>query len=62
VAVTLVFFAMFGSIFFVSQYLQFVLGYSASRSGAALLPVAAALMFTRPAQRQVVARFGRRSS
>ena len=35
VAVTLVFFAMFGTLFFVSQYLQFVLGYSALRSGAA---------------------------
>ena len=31
VAVTLVFFAMFGALFFVSQYLQFVLGYSALR-------------------------------
>ena len=31
IAVTLVFFAMFGSLFFVSQYLQFVLGYSALR-------------------------------
>ena len=29
IAVTFVFFAMFGSLFFVSQYLQFVLGYSA---------------------------------
>ena len=32
VAVTLVFFAMFGTLFFVSQYLQFVLGYSAAAS------------------------------
>ena len=29
IAVTLVFFAMFGALFFVSQYLQFVLGYTA---------------------------------
>jgi EmrB/QacA subfamily drug resistance transporter len=58
VAVTLVFFAMFGSIFFVSQYLQFVLGYSALRSGAALLPVAAALMITAPLSAKLVARFG----
>ena len=29
IAITFVFFAMFGSLFFVSQYLQFVLGYSA---------------------------------
>ncbi len=32
IAVTLVFFAMFGSLFFVSQYLQFVLGYTALES------------------------------
>ena len=34
IAITFVFFAMFGSLFFVSQYLQFVLGYSALQSGA----------------------------
>ncbi|HKE77093.1 MAG TPA: DHA2 family efflux MFS transporter permease subunit [Acidimicrobiales bacterium] len=58
VAVTLVFFAMFGSVFFVSQYLQFVLGYTALRSGAALLPVAATLMITAPLSAKLVARFG----
>ena len=52
VAVTLVFFAMFGSLFFVSQYLQFVLGYSALKSGAALLPVAGVADGRRAAQRQ----------
>ena len=57
-AVTFVFFAMFGSLFFVSQYLQFVLGYSALRSGAALLPVAAALMVAAPSSAKLVARFG----
>ena len=31
VAITLTFFAMFGSMFLVTQYLQFVLGYSAAR-------------------------------
>jgi EmrB/QacA subfamily drug resistance transporter len=58
VAVTLVFFAMFGSTFFISQYLQFVLGYSALKSGAALLPVAATLMVTAPLSAKLVARFG----
>ncbi|MBV9952099.1 MAG: DHA2 family efflux MFS transporter permease subunit [Acidimicrobiia bacterium] len=48
IAVTLVFFAMFGSMFFISQYLQFVLGYSALKSGAALIPVAGALMVAAP--------------
>lgn len=57
-AVTFVFFAMFGSLFFVSQYLQFVLGYSALRSGAALLPVAAVLMVAAPTSAKLVARFG----
>ena len=58
VAVTLVFFAMFGTLFFVSQYLQFVLGYSALRSGAALLPVAVALMIAAPLSARLVARIG----
>ena len=40
IAITLVFFAMFGSLFFLTQYLQFVLGYSALKAGAALIPVA----------------------
>ena len=53
IAVTFVFFAMFGSLFFVSQYLQFVLGYSALESGAALLPIAASLMIAAPRERQV---------
>ena len=43
IAITLVFFAMFGSMFFVSQYLQFVLGYSALKSGVRLIPIAGAL-------------------
>jgi EmrB/QacA subfamily drug resistance transporter len=58
IAVTLVFFAMFGSLFFVSQYLQFVLGYSALKSGAALLPVAGVLMIAGPLSAKLVARFG----
>jgi len=58
VAVTLVFFAMFGSLFFVSQYLQFVLGYSALESGVRLLPVALALMVAAPVSAQLVARLG----
>ena len=41
---------MFGTLFFVSQYLQFVLGYDALRSGAVLLPVALALVIAAPAE------------
>jgi EmrB/QacA subfamily drug resistance transporter len=58
VAVTLVFFAMFGSLFFVSQFLQFVLGYSPLKSGVALLPVAGVLMLAAPTSAKLVARFG----
>ena len=58
VAITLVFFAMFGSLFFVSQYLQFVLGYCALESGVRLLPVAGALMVAAPLSAVLVGRFG----
>ncbi len=58
IAVTLVFFAMFGAMFFLSQYLQFVLGFSALKSGAALLPVAAVLMIAAPLSATLVARIG----
>lgn len=58
ISITLVFFAMFGSLFFVSQYLQFVLGYSALQSGIRLLPVAVALMVAAPLSAKLTARFG----
>ncbi|MCU1459690.1 MAG: putative integral rane efflux protein [Actinomycetia bacterium] len=58
IAVTLVFFALFGSLFFVSQYLQFVLGYTALQSGIRLLPVALALMVAAPLSARLVAYFG----
>ncbi len=57
-AITFVFFAMFGSLFFVSQYLQFVLGYSALKSGVCLIPVAAALMVSAPLSARLVDRQG----
>ncbi len=58
IAITLVFFAMFGSLFFVSQYLQFVLGYGTLESGVRLLPIAAVLMVAAPTSALLVARFG----
>lgn len=58
IAVTLVFFSMFGSVFFASQYLQFVLDYSALKSGAALLPVAATLMISAPLSAKLVGHIG----
>ncbi len=58
IAVTLVFFAMFGSLFFISQYLQFVLGYTALKSGVGLVPVAAALMVAAPLSARLVSLAG----
>jgi EmrB/QacA subfamily drug resistance transporter len=58
VAVTLVFFAMFGSMFFLTQYLQFVLGYSPLKAGVGLVPVAVVLMIAAPVSTFLVARFG----
>lgn len=39
IAITLVFFAMFGTLFFLTQYLQFVLGYSTLETGVRVTPV-----------------------
>jgi EmrB/QacA subfamily drug resistance transporter len=58
IAVTLVFFAMFGSMFFLSQYLQFVLGYDALQSGVRLLPIAGALMVAAPLSSKLVGVLG----
>jgi EmrB/QacA subfamily drug resistance transporter len=57
-SVTLVFFAMFGSMFFLTQYLQFVLGFSPLAAGVRLLPAAIALMIAAPVSSFLVARFG----
>ncbi len=38
--ITLIFFAMFGAIFLLTQYMQFVLGYSPLEAGIRLLPFA----------------------
>lgn len=57
-SITLVFFALFGSIFFLTQYLQFVLGYSALQAGLRLAPMALVLMAVAPLAGQLVARLG----
>ena len=58
VAVTLVFFAMFGSMYFLTQYVQFVLGYSTMKAGAAFVPLAVAIMISAPRSAGLTARFG----
>ena len=53
-AITLVFFAMFGSLFLLTQYLQFVLGYSPLEAGVRMLPFAAVMMVVAPSSARVV--------
>jgi EmrB/QacA subfamily drug resistance transporter len=57
-AITLVFFALFGSIFFLTQYLQFVLGYGTLTAGLAIAPVALALMVAAPSATILTRRLG----
>ncbi len=56
--ITLLFFAMFGSIFLLTQYLQFTLGYSPLAAGIRMLPYAAAMMIVAPLSAKVVERIG----
>ena len=56
--VTLVFFAMFGSSFLLTQQLQFVMGYSALKAGLAMTPVAIPLMILGPLSARFVERLG----
>ena len=55
---TLVFFAMFGTFFLVSQYFQLVLGYSPFASGLFQLPMAAIMMTMAPLAPGLVAKYG----
>ena len=57
-AVTLVFFAMFGVSFLLTQYLQFVMGFSALRAGLGFIPLAALLMISAPMSATFTKRFG----
>ena len=56
--ITLVFFAMFGFFFLLTQYFQLVLGYSAFEAGLKQLPFAAVMMLTAPQSPRLAARFG----
>jgi EmrB/QacA subfamily drug resistance transporter len=55
---TMIFFAMFGTFFLVSQYFQLVLGYSALESGLFQLPMAFVMMGLSPQVPKLVNRFG----
>jgi EmrB/QacA subfamily drug resistance transporter len=59
-AITLVFFAMFGSYFIFTQYLQFVHGYDPLQAGVRMLPWALAYMLSATQSAKLVERFGQR--
>ena len=57
VAITLVFFALFGTVFVLTQHLQFVLGYSALEAGVRVTPIAT-LVVGAPIAARLVERIG----
>lgn len=61
IAITLIFFSMLGLFFLLTQYLQFVLGYSPLGAGARLLPMAATMMVVAPMSARFAERWGTRS-
>jgi EmrB/QacA subfamily drug resistance transporter len=56
--IMLVFFSMFGAVFLITQYFQFVLGYSPLETGVRFLPWATAVMILSPISARVVERVG----
>ncbi|MFN8036973.1 MAG: MFS transporter [Acidimicrobiia bacterium] len=57
-AIMLVFFALFGSMFLITQYFQLVIGYTPLETGVRMLPYAAVMMVIAPLSPHVVARVG----
>jgi len=57
-ALTLTFLSLFGSLFLLTQYLQSVLGFSALKAGAVLLPQAGVMVIFAPASSGFVRRVG----
>jgi EmrB/QacA subfamily drug resistance transporter len=56
--ITLVFFALFGSLFLMTQYWQLVHGYSPLEAGVRLIPYAVAMMIVAPLSARLVERAG----
>jgi EmrB/QacA subfamily drug resistance transporter len=56
--IMIVFFAMFGSVFLLTQYLQSVLGYTPLQAGVRLLPMSAVMFVVAPISAKVVERIG----
>src|ERR687891_2391945 len=57
VSITLVFFGLFGTIFLLTQYLQFVLGYTPLEAGSRIMPIAT-LVIAAPLSARLVERIG----
>src|SRR5204862_6119682 len=57
-AITMTFFAMFGSMFLITQYLQVVLGFTALQAGLRVLPMAAVMLTVAPLSPRLVERLG----
>jgi len=57
-AITVIFLALFGMIFLLTQYLQSVLGYSTVKAGALLIPQSMTLMILAPLSPRWVRRYG----
>ncbi len=57
-AITLTFFAMFGSLFLMTQYWQLVHGYDALGAGVRMIPYAVAMMVVAPLSARIVERVG----
>jgi EmrB/QacA subfamily drug resistance transporter len=56
--ISILFFTMFGVIFLLTQYFQFVLGYSPLGAGVRLLPLALTMMVVAPLSARIVERVG----
>jgi EmrB/QacA subfamily drug resistance transporter len=56
--ITISYFALFGSMFLVTQLFQFVLGYSPLHAGFAMMPVAFTVMIVAPTSARIVERVG----
>jgi EmrB/QacA subfamily drug resistance transporter len=58
IAITMTFFALFGSMFLITQYLQTVLGFSAFEAGLRMLPMACVMLVVAPLAPRIVERVG----
>ena len=58
IAITMTFFALFGSMFLITQYLQTVLGFTALEAGLRMLPMACVMLVVAPLAPRVVERVG----